>query len=78
MIDKYTNKYHLENALRERDFEYLAECVRHADELQPDVREHLGNMILGLLTRNIKLPKHRPAKRATSDERRKIALRVID
>ena len=66
------------NEALKRDFEYLADLVRHADKLRPDVRGHLANIILGLLKGEIKRPKHRPTKGATLDERRKIARRVIE
>jgi len=74
----YTAKYDIDAALRERNFEYLADLIRHAAELKPDIREHLAAQVLGLIKRQIKLPRHPPAKQSTHKARREIALRVIE
>jgi hypothetical protein len=70
-------KYHVEQALRERDFAYLTDLIRNNAEMSPETREYLADILLGLLTGKTKFPKHRPKKKATHDKNRAIAERVL-
>ena len=66
----------IDRALNERDFAYLADLIRKSD-LSPKVRDHLANVVLGLLTGKIKLPAHRPNKAETAEEPKQIAKMVL-
>ena len=68
---------HIDRAVREGKYAYLAELIRHADELSPEVRDHLATVALGALTGKIKRPKHRPQKAETEWRAKEIAERVV-
>jgi hypothetical protein len=61
-------------ALRERDFIYLTGLIR--ERLSAEDRDELAELILGLLTRTVKLPAHRPPKELTRESGFEIAWRV--
>jgi hypothetical protein len=74
-VDKW-RKEAIDHALSERDFAYLADLIRGPD-LDPDARDYLATIVLGLLTGKIKRPKHRPKKKSTKWEARHIARDVM-
>lgn len=63
---KYADKEWVNDALTERDFECLVSLL-HDQDTPSDVRDYLAEVVLGLLTGKVKLPAHRPTKRATSE-----------
>ena len=66
----------IDRAQHERDFTYLTDLIRKSD-LAPEVRDHLATVVLGLLTRRIKLPAHRPKREKTKWEAKQIAIEVL-
>ena len=46
----------IDRALNERNFAYLADLIRKSD-LSPKIRDHLANVVFGVLTGKIKLPR---------------------
>jgi hypothetical protein len=74
----FANEYLLQKALQERDFAYLTDLIRNNAEMSPETRAKLADMILGLLARKIKFPKHRPAKEATQRKNEAIGRRVFE
>ena len=66
----------IDRALNERNFAYLADLIRKSD-LSPKVRDHLANVVLGLLTGKIKLPAHRPERTETAEEAKQVAKMVV-
>lgn len=59
----------------ERDVKYLTNLVREGD-LSPEIREHLADAFLSLLTGKIKRPAHRPKRKETVWETEGIGERV--
>jgi hypothetical protein len=74
MSDPVT-KSDLDRALKQRDLIFLSDQISN-ENLNPEVRSHLGGIIRGLLRGEIKFPKHRP--QAKNKNTWKIALRVFE
>jgi len=74
MSDTVT-KFDLDRALKQRDLVFLSDQISN-ENLSPEVRSHLAGIIRGLLTGEIKFPKHRP--QAKNKNTWKIALRVFE
>ena len=64
---KWTSTADIDRAVSECRFAYLAELIRHADELSPEVTDHLATIT----------PKHRPKKAETEWRAEEIAQRVV-
>ncbi|MGH6748710.1 MAG: hypothetical protein ACRECI_05270 [Methyloceanibacter sp.] len=71
------SKSDLDRALKQRDLVFLSDQVGN-DDLSPKVRSHLAAIIRGLLTREIKIPNHRPPVDSSKKNTWKIALRVFE
>jgi hypothetical protein len=75
-IYKELTKADLDAALEERDFAYLTKLICY-DELAPDVRQHLADILRDTLEGKKKFPRHRPrSTEATLDKRMEISARV--
>ena len=69
-------KHDIDDAVRNRDLDYLATLLRYSSQLDPEVREHLVDVVVGCLAGKIKFPRHRPKKATAEDELRAITARV--
>jgi hypothetical protein len=69
-------KHDIDDAVRNRDLDYLATLLRYSSQLDPEVREHLVDVVVGCLTGKIKFPRRRPKKATAEDELRAITARV--
>jgi hypothetical protein len=74
-VDEW-RKEAIDRAVSERDFAGLADLIRNIN-LSPDVRDYLAKVVLGLLTKQIKPPAHRPKKSKAKWEARDIADDVV-
>jgi hypothetical protein len=70
-------KFDLERALKQRDLIFLSDQISN-ESLSPEVRVHLAGIIRGLLTGEVKIPKHRPKTSHSTKKTWKIALRVVE
>ena len=76
-MDRPASIWMIDRAVGERDYTYLSTLIGEPN-LPPDVREHLGWIVLALLTKKIKFPAHRSAKTKTFSEKMAIGSRVRD
>lgn len=74
-MDRPPSRWNIDRALDERNFAYLSELIARQD-LAADVRAHLANVVLGLLTGKIKFPPHRRKSPRTLSDQLEIGNRV--
>jgi len=67
----------IDHAVLERDAELLANLII-TEDVNQETKEHLANVIFGLLTGKIKFPRGRPKKKFAEQEREQIAERVLE
>ena len=70
-------KFELDRAFRERDIGFLCDQISN-DNLTPEVRKYLAQIIRGILTGEASFAKHRPKAKPSSKNTWKIGLRVLD
>lgn len=76
-VARFVTKDFVDSAALKRDVKCLTNLVREGD-LSPEIREHLADTLLGLLTGKIRRPSHRPPKESTRESGFEIAMRVLE
>jgi hypothetical protein len=74
-VPKWTTKEFIDDALGARNIVALTNLICD-DDLPPEVRKHLANIIHGLLSGTIKFPRRRPPKRGLYWDKHTLAVRV--
>src|SRR6476620_7556707 len=76
MVWKWLTEKSIDGFVRERNVDWLAQLIRQADDLTPEVREYLACVIADFLTGTRKFPRRRPKKKSLESEKQKIRVKV--
>ena len=76
-LGKWSTKQDIDDAFLERDIDELVQAVRDP-EIPQEVRNHLADVLAGLLSGKIKFPRGRPRKPNLISDRIKIGQQVRD
>jgi hypothetical protein len=74
-VSKWTTREGVDNAIRERDVEYIVHAIRHPETPQ-EVRDYLADFVRDFPNGKAKFSRRRPKRRGLEWERLKIAERV--